>query len=32
MWTKLIKKIIKFGVRMAGHCDDGGGGHTGHCY
>lgn len=31
MWTKLIKKIIKFGVRMAGHCDDGGG-HTGHCY
>ena len=30
MWTKLIKKIIKFGVRMAGHCDDGG--HTGHCY
>lgn len=32
MYTKLLRKLTKLQVRMAGHCDTTGGGHTGHCY
>lgn len=33
MYTKLLRKMVKLMVRMAGHCDDGSsGGGTGHCY
>lgn len=31
MYTKILRKLVKFMVQMAGHCAGGGGG-TGHCY
>ncbi len=32
MYTKLLRRFVKWQVRFAGHCDVGGGGHLGHCY
>lgn len=29
MYTKIVKKIVKWAKKHAGHCDDGGG--SGHC-
>lgn len=32
MYTKLLRGLVKFQVRMAGHCDTSGtGGGSGHC-
>lgn len=32
MFTRLMRKLIRIGVKRCGHCDDGGGGGVGHCY
>lgn len=31
MYTKILRRIVKWQVRFAGHCD-GSGGHVGHCF
>lgn len=32
MYTNFLRKLVRAMRQMAGHCDGGSGGSTGHCY